>query len=600
MKPLRSLRLLPLWPILAALASASLLLWLLIPTLLERSAAAGLSDALPVVGRLFEGELGGPPEALQARVVALAEGSEMRITVVRGDGLVLADSARTWEELLAMDNHAGRPEVRQAFALGQGSSVRRSATTGRDYVYAARRLNDSTGRLWVLRLARPLRALRAVRGRLLGVLAVTITVAAVTVSLVWWGLDRRLYRPLGSMIVAADRVSHGRLAERLPVPESAELGPLAAAVNRIAERAQIEVGRVEGQRNRLRQILSGMSDGVLVVDASDRVTLVNPAFRELFGIEGEVGERSAIELVRRPAVAEELAAARAAGGEGRPADGSERLLQLDSGRSVALRGQPLAGGAVLLVAQDVTARLNLDRTRRDFVANVSHELRTPLTAIRGYAENLSDGALGDPAAGPKFIERILGQCRRLEALLEDLLSLARLEKQPPPSAADETVDLAELAGRVIETARVLAGERAVELELEAPAALPVRGSSESLETMLGNLVDNAVKYNRRGGSVTVRVGERQGEAEIEVADTGLGIPAAELTRIFERFYRVDRGRGRGEGGTGLGLAIVKHAAQQLGGRVEVESRIGVGSTFRVRLPVAPLSHGRRTAADGSA
>jgi two-component system phosphate regulon sensor histidine kinase PhoR len=226
--------------------------------------------------------------------------------------------------------------------------------------------------------------------------------------------------------------------------------------------------------------------------------------------------------------------------------------------------------------------------RRDFVANVSHELKTPLSAIRAYAETLRDGALEDKPAAERFVARMIEQSRRLQALLDDLLTLSRLEnleERPQP----EPVDLMPILRRAVEVVEEPARARNVEVLLQEPAAPPppVWGDRESLERLATNLLDNAVKYNREGGRVAVTVEVGPPELVLEVADTGIGIPEESVPRLFERFYRVDKGRARDEGGTGLGLAIVKHVAQSGGGRVEVESELGVGTVFRVHLPLAP-------------
>ena len=240
----------------------------------------------------------------------------------------------------------------------------------------------------------------------------------------------------------------------------------------------------------------------------------------------------------------------------------------------------------MVVVRDVTTELRLAEARRDLVANVSHELKTPLTAIRGYAETLEDGALEDPATAQRFVGRILEQCQRLEALLRDLLTLSQLERLEP-GGGERLVDLSRAAERAVQVLTLRARERDVELILEAgDGALQVRGASSEIDNVLLNLIENAVKYNRPGGEVRVALREDGEEAVLEVADTGIGIPGDALERVFERFYRVDKGRAREQGGTGLGLAIVKHAARLLGGRVEVESRLGEGSVFRVRLQKA--------------
>lgn len=234
-------------------------------------------------------------------------------------------------------------------------------------------------------------------------------------------------------------------------------------------------------------------------------------------------------------------------------------------------------------SRDETHELRVAESRRDLVANVSHELKTPLTAIRGFAETLADGALADAAAGPRFVDRILEQCRRLESLLGDLLTLSRLEGPEPDG--EEIVDLAPAVESAFEALRQRARERDVALILEAGDETPrIRGAGSEIDNVLLNLIDNAVKYNRSGGEVRVALRADGEDAVVEVSDTGIGIPREDLERVFERFYRVDKGRAREQGGTGLGLAIVKHAARRLGGRVEVESRLGEGTVFRVRLP----------------
>jgi two-component system phosphate regulon sensor histidine kinase PhoR len=223
--------------------------------------------------------------------------------------------------------------------------------------------------------------------------------------------------------------------------------------------------------------------------------------------------------------------------------------------------------------------------RRDFVANVSHELKTPLSAIRGYAETLREGALDDPPASRRFVERILAQCARLQALLDDLLTLSRLESvEQTPSC--EPVDLDALARRAVELVAPLAQQREVTLE-SSGAGGSLLGDPDALERMLLNLLENAIKYNRAGGKVDLSLSANDGAAEITVEDTGIGISPETLPRIFERFYRVDKGRSRDQGGTGLGLAIVKHVAQTHGGKVDVESELGKGTRFRVTLPRRP-------------
>jgi two-component system phosphate regulon sensor histidine kinase PhoR len=570
------------------------LAWLL-PPLLRTAAANQLLDSLQLVHQALAPVLSSPPRRLQARVSGLAGATSLRLTVIATDGLVLADSDRRWAEVGRMENHVGRPEVRDALATGAGTAVRRSATTGREYIYAARTFADPRGGRYVLRVGRPLEDLAPARRGLAQAVAAALaaTLAALVVTSAW--LDRRLLRPLAGLIAGAADLAGGRGARRLPLPRHEDHAELAGSFNRMSERAETRIATVAAERDHLRTILASMADGVLVVDRDGRAVLSNPAFRRQFGVTGELVGRRPWELARHPEVAAVIAESLERG----EAQRDEVVLEGgETRRTLALAGAALRPAAergggepgAVLVARDTTALTRAVRMRSDFVANVSHELKTPLAAIRGYAETLGDGALDEPATARRFVERILEQSRRLGVLLDDLLTLSRLESPDAP-VERRPVDLVRVVERSLETCAARARERQVELqgELPDPASLPpLVGVPDDLERLLLNLLDNAVKYNRPGGRVTVRVEAAPGDAGpgvlVTVADSGLGIPASALPRIFERFYRVDKGRARDEGGTGLGLAIVKHVAQAHGGRVEVESRPGEGSTFRVWLP----------------
>lgn len=404
------------------------------------------------------------------------------------------------------------------------------------------------------------------------------------VALLSWWISRTVFRPLSRLIVAADRLRQGDYEVEIPVPDEGELATLGRALGRIAGQAKAQIAALGAERDHLRSTVGSMAEGVLVTDAKGRVEMVNPAFRRLFGLREEAQGRSLLELVRLPELADLADRTLAAGAGG----ALQLVLHEPVERTLDCTSTPLAGGlGAVVVARDVTESERLHEMRRDFVANVSHELKTPLAAIRGYAETLADGAVDDPPTALRFSQRILEQCRRLGALLEDLLTLSRLEGTEA-LAAREPVDLRETAVEAIELLRPSAEQRGVELALEPGPSPRVAGDPEGLLRLAANLIDNAIKYNRPRGGVRVRLGEDAESATFAVEDTGIGIPPASLPRIFERFYRVDKGRSRDEGGTGLGLAIVKHVAQAHGGRVEVESRLGEGSRFRVVLPRAPI------------
>ncbi len=394
-----------------------------------------------------------------------------------------------------------------------------------------------------------------------------------------------------------------RSSDRAPVPALVASAILAFAVSltaggvlvrhlerlfdetehRLTEDADVRVAAIEAESRQLKAVVGGMSEGILVTDVDGRVALVNPHWRELFGVTSEVEGASVLEVSRQPVLDRMIATTL----ETSTAQQIELELLEPSSNTPRMRILASASlteaGGVVVVAQDVTEFLRLTEIRRDFVANVSHELKTPLSAIRGFAETLVDGAKDDPRASGEFLERILKQCTRLEALLSDLLTLSRLEH-----AADQGRVVPIDLGRIVDEAIEVVGDRVAEkdlaLEVDARPVPSIQGDAVSLERLCVNLLDNAVKYNRKGGEIRVRLFASGEEVVLEVADTGIGIPSSSQERLFERFYRVDKGRSREEGGTGLGLAIVKHATNLHGGTVEVESELGRGSLFRVRLP----------------
>ncbi len=344
----------------------------------------------------------------------------------------------------------------------------------------------------------------------------------------------------------------------------------------------------ETGHDELSEAIDALETGLLLISATGETRRTNPAFRRLVGLEGEALGRPAAELYAHPGWPDLITSLLAGKGivqELSPKPGAEGARE-PRHQSLLLRGQALeAGGALLLIRDGSSAKRMAERSR-DLVANVSHELKTPLTAIRGAAETLEDGALDEPEAARRFLSLILEQCERLEALLGDLLTLSHLEGAAAEPQA-RPVDMAALAREAIELLRPMAGQRDVHLHLETSGeaeTLWIPGHANALERMLLNLLENAIKYNRPGGKAHLLLeGSEQG-LRILLQDTGIGIPQSALERIFERFYRVDKGRSRDQGGTGLGLAIVKHVARSHRGALEVASELGQGSSFTIRLP----------------
>jgi two-component system, OmpR family, phosphate regulon sensor histidine kinase PhoR len=540
--------------------------------------AALLRDAFAPLIDGFPGDAG-----LQAPAQRYGRILGARVTVIGADGTVLAESDR--ESVREMENHAGRPEVRQALAGSVGRDVRRSATLGRDLLYVAVPLEREGGRRAVLRLALPTHdvdeARALVRRTVVGGALLAVGVALVIGLFV----SRRVTRPLRGMEAAARRMAEGDLAQGVPVAGSDEIAALGVALNRTAVALREKIERLGDEQAKVRTILDGMTEGVIALDDRGRLLLLNPAARMMFGVESEAPEgRSFLEVIRQKGLFDLVEEVRSSSAPVR----HELELGFPVNRVVAVRGAPLGLGGeaagVLLVLHDVTELRRLERVRSEFVANVSHELRTPLTCIKGYLETLLDGALDDRAHARRFLEVAGIHAERLDRLIDDLLELSNIESgrvKLVPMQLDlgdvVTGVAAMFEGRTAQNHQVL--ERAV------PPGLAVRADRDRLVQILVNLVDNAVKFTPEGGQVRIEAGPGPaGRVEIRVRDTGIGIPSTDLPRITERFYRVDKTRSQEAGGTGLGLAIVKHLVQAHGSELRIESALGHGTTVSFTLP----------------
>lgn len=570
-------------PAAAVLAVAVPLAWTVFSSLLQAEVATQLLNTLPLVSGLLAEDLSREPEAMHTKIAGLARDEQFRVTIIDGSGKVLADSARTWSQVQGTDNHAQRAEVVRAREMGEGSSVRLSATTGLVYVYAAKTVVDSEGRLLFVRLAQPVQGLKALRRDLAMVIVAAMITAMVAIGAWLWWLQRQISQAVPELFESAQHLESGDFSYRIEVSSRTEFGRLSGFLNRIAAQAEDQIQELTTRSEHLLAVVLSMREGVLVTDAEGFTRLANPAFRRLFGISGAIDGLTPLEITRQTQL-EDLIVNTLTTGEPQLADIE---MEIPTTRTIAIATTSLGQEAgVVLVARDITEVVLLGQMRRDFVANVSHELKTPLTAIRGYAETLRYGDIDEPDTGIRFLDRILQQCTRLQALLADLLTLSRLESLEDRGERT-VVHLDKLLEDCLGSIAPQAAEKEITLDVESQSMPSLDGDRDSLERLVINLLDNAVKYNRLGGSVKARLLPHDEEMTLEVADTGIGIPSHSLNRVFERFYRVDKGRSRDEGGTGLGLAIVKHVAQLHGGRVEVESHLGEGSIFRVHLPTRP-------------
>ncbi len=512
--------------------------------------------------------------------------SSTRITVVLRDGKVVGDSE---ENPAHMEPHAqpDRPEIVAALQGRIEPSIRYSHTLRMNMMYVAAPLQRGETIVGVVRSALSLSAIeKGLRAFYMHIAAAGILIALLGAALDY-GAARRIARMLEEIQRGVERYAQGDLTHKLPVYNSLEIGSLAEAMNRMAAQMDERMRAIIQQRNELETVLSGMVEGVLAVDADERILKINQAAGRMLGVDISSAHGRSIQEVIRHAGLQQFVARALRSAEPIEADlsvnfGSERALQA--------RGAPLhcEGGectGAVIVLNDVTRLRQLENLRREFVANVSHELKTPVTSIKGFVETLLDGAMENPEDARRFLGIIARHAERLQAIIEDLLSLSRIEQD---GERREIVLEKGLVRGVVQAAvqacRLAAESKQIRIEVASEETLYARFNAELLEQAVVNLLDNAIKYSEPGSAVEVAAQRANGDVVIAVRDYGCGIPKEHLSRIFERFYRVDKARSRKMGGTGLGLAIVKHIVQAHGGQVNVESTVGKGSTFTIRLP----------------
>jgi len=528
---------------------------------------------------------GADPGAADALVRRAARPTGSRVTLIALDGLVLADSEVASADLGRLENHRDRPEVRTALEGGVGRHLRTSASIHTPLLYVAMPVRDGDRTVGILRLALPLSAVTSSYDQINRVMLAGGLVALAVAFGIGVFVAGRVTRPVIEMQATARQMSEGQFAVRVPVRSTDELGALGHALNVMAVRLHDQIANLEAERAKVTAILDGMVEGVIAVDGQERVLLMNERARVMFGVGRGRGEgKPFLEVIRNADLHEIFRAGRSAG------DVARRELRLSAPveRMLRVTAVPLRLGAeppgLVMVVDDVTELRRLEQVRTEFVANVSHELRTPLTAIQGYLETLLAGALEEPEHARRFLDVTFRHTERLGRLLNDLTDLSNIELGKV-SLRLATTALRPVVDSVLEIVAAKARDGSVALATDVADTLTVHADHDRLAQILINLVDNAVKYTPPGGTVTVLGSVADDErVEVMVRDTGVGIPHADLPRITERFYRVDKARSRELGGTGLGLAIVKHVAANHGGEVKLWSHPGTGSTFTLRLP----------------
>ncbi|MCX5635476.1 MAG: ATP-binding protein [Planctomycetota bacterium] len=515
---------------------------------------------------------------------SLTDIGDTRITILLPDGKVIADSSHNID---TMENHLTRPEISTALKGQIGTQTRFSQTIGQNMRYVAVPVKNQQQITAIIRTAIPV---TDIEQQLAGIYKKLFTGAAIavivpgTISLI---ISGRISRPIERMKTRAKEFASGNFDKKIRVSGCSELVELASDLNVMAEQLHQRINTITKQKNESEAVLSSMVEGVIAIDSEGRLVSINKAAAKFLGIEIEQAyDRSIEELIRQPELQDFMHETLK---RENPKEG-DIFVSGNDGKYFQVHGTSLSDekgiqtGAVV-VLNDITQMRRLESIRQNFVANVSHELKTPVTSIKGFVETLLDGAINEPQQARRFLEIISKQSERLNAIIEDLLTLSRLEQDQQRSEISlDRAKIKPVLEAAVELSNTKAAEKQISFKLECMPDLESRINSALLEQAVVNLIDNAIKYSDNGKDVRIKGEINDKELLITVEDDGCGIEEKHLSRIFERFYVVDKSRSRKLGGTGLGLSIVKHIVHVHGGSVTVTSELGEGSIFQIHLP----------------
>ena len=524
-------------------------------------------------------------EEIQDVVSGLGEKTGVRITVIDENGVVLGDSTKNPRE---MENHSERPEIKQAFNNGIGESTRYSSTHHKEMFYVAVPYQDKNDKTQtVIRAALPLsiiqQALIPLEKKVI-YMGILLTILALLLSL---AVSKTTTKSLAGIINISEELAKGNLNVDIPVSESkGEIPKITKALNHMAQKLSEVFKQLSHEKNQLEAVLSAMSEGVMVVSEKGKIIIINNALKGMFNLPDDPAQKPYWEVLRNRDVVKLIDGVL----ENWKADNKEIFYLYPEERYYLANVIPINSPEkeIIVVMLDITDFKRLENIKADFIANVSHELRTPLTAIKGYTETLEEEAFENPQDQKHFLRIIKRHTDRLINIVSDLLVLSEVEGRDSLSkdTSDfEEIKIDEIIISSLEALKTKAAEKSLEMSFETTESEnKITANRFLLEQMFINLIDNAVKYTPDRGKIGIKTTSYDKELEIEIYDTGIGIPKDSVPRIFERFYRVDKTRSRKMGGTGLGLSIVKHIVLIHGGNIEVQSEEGKGSRFIITLP----------------
>lgn len=548
-----------------------------------------IHERIETVALLFDNELARTVQAgaipdydALAKTYSNALSTDLRITVIDNQGNVLGESQTNYS---SMENHLDRQEVQEALQGRLGDDIRFSTTLQTDFLYIA---IPSLQTDLIIRVSVPLDQLRRSDKHILFYSLIGMIAGLLLTSLLALRFSSDISRPVNDLTVAVKKIADGNYSKRVAVKKPDELGQLAAAFNDMAVTLDKTVADLTDKNVQFDAILNSMTNCVVAVDRSLRVILINSFAEQLFDIakEDALG-RKLIQVIRNRQINEIMGETIATNTSvvteltmGAPEAGT---FNIHASPIKSLEGEgPNSGGIVSIL--DITMMRKLEKIRTEFVSNVTHELKTPLTSIRGFVETLRNGAVNDPEVAPKFLEIIDIEAERLTMLINDILQLSEIEN----SSSDTHItrhNLTDTISEVVSVLQIPAEKKGVTLNVTTAPEIMIEANRDRIKQILINLIDNGINYNKENGSVSINASRVDGIVVISVEDTGIGIDPQHHSRIFERFYRVDKGRSRSMGGTGLGLSIVKHIVNMYNGDITLRSEPGKGTKFTIQLPI---------------
>lgn len=498
-----------------------------------------------------------------------------RVTIVREDGLVLGESYLKDGNI---ENHASRPEIINALKIGEGTATRYSETGNKTMHYYAHSI-EKDGIVYILRLSVEVDEIENMQQEYLRLILISAIIGVIICAILVYYYINIVTKPIRMITRVSTTIALGQYEKRINITSKDEFGQLAHAFNIMARRLQETITDLSDKQSKLISILASMDDGVIVIDNNEKILIINSSAQKIFEVEGDPTGKNFIEVTRNKEIYEIIKTI--------PEDEIEIIINYPIKKYFRIKATRVINFnenlGVMLFIQDITKIKALEQMRSDFVANVSHELKSPLTSIKGFAETLK--YVEDKPTRDKFLDIIYIESERLSRLINDILTLSELENKDS-SINFEKIDVNKSIEEIFYIMEPAAKGKNISLKLELENNnIFIYGDRDKFKQMVINLVDNGIKYTNSGGNVAIRTSKLNKTIRIVIEDNGIGIPPKNISRLFERFYRVDKGRSREMGGTGLGLAIVKHIVNLLKGSINVESSVGKGTSFILDFPL---------------